>query len=189
MQVQKKGIRVLGIAESYRGRERSRLCGVVMRRDLYIDGFTFGEITVGGSDATRVILGMIRSLAREDITGVMISGSVIAWYNIINPWSIMKDSGLPVISVSYEASGGLEEHIRHHFPDEPDRMSAYSLLGERQPVRLHTGHILYARGYGLDTRDVTALCRMFVHHGKIPEPCRVARFCARAAHDSIEYPA
>lgn len=188
MQVQKKGIRVLGIAESYRDRKRSRLCGVVMRRDLFIDGFTFGEIMVGGSDATRVILGMIRSLAREDITCVMISGSVIAWYNIINPWLIRDECGIPVISVSYEDSAGLGEHIRHHFPGDLDRLHAYDLLGERSPIRLNTGYSLYARGYGLDARDVTALCRMFVHHGKIPEPCRVARLCARAALDSIEYP-
>ncbi|PKL60363.1 MAG: DUF99 domain-containing protein, partial [Methanomicrobiales archaeon HGW-Methanomicrobiales-4] len=52
MQLQKPGIRVLGIAESYSSRDDSCLCGVVMRRDLHIDGFIFGRVMVGGEDST-----------------------------------------------------------------------------------------------------------------------------------------
>jgi hypothetical protein len=39
MHIPKKGLRALGIAESYSGRSVSRLAGVVMRKDLRIDGF------------------------------------------------------------------------------------------------------------------------------------------------------
>ena len=53
----KPGLRVLGIAESYRGRHDegavSRLAGVVMRRDLRIDGFGTDEATVGGTRRDR----------------------------------------------------------------------------------------------------------------------------------------
>jgi endonuclease V-like protein UPF0215 family len=157
----------------------SVLCGVVMRRDLHIDGFVFGEVTVGGSDATEEIVRMIRDLDRPDLNLVMISGCVIAWYNIIDPLYIHNRTGLPVICVSYEESEGLEGHIRHHFPGDEVRISRYRSLGERSEILLPNGYVLYARGWGLSVPEVTRACRIFSHHGKIPEPVRVARLCAR----------
>ncbi|NMA11510.1 MAG: DUF99 family protein, partial [Methanomicrobiales archaeon] len=50
MHMAKSGLRALGIAESYAGREQSTLAGVVMRKDLRIDGVAFARVTVGGSD-------------------------------------------------------------------------------------------------------------------------------------------
>jgi endonuclease V-like protein UPF0215 family len=48
LHVNKKGIRVLGIAESFkRGEEKSVLAGVVMRSDNIIDGVAFDRIAVG----------------------------------------------------------------------------------------------------------------------------------------------
>ena len=84
MHIPKKGLRALGIAESYAGRDYSTLAGVVMRKDLRIDGFSFGRVTVGGMDATDAILRMIRVLDRRDINVVLLSGCVIAWFNVID---------------------------------------------------------------------------------------------------------
>jgi endonuclease V-like protein UPF0215 family len=78
MHLPKKGLRALGIAESFSGRTCSTLASVVMRKDLRIDGFTFGRVTVGGMDATDTILGMVQALDRRDINVIMLSGCVIA---------------------------------------------------------------------------------------------------------------
>jgi len=180
MQLQKSGIRVLGIAESCSSRERSFLCGVVMRRDLHVDGFTFGTVTVGGDDATDEIIRMIRDLDRQDLNLIMLSGCVIAWYNIIDPAVIHKEVDLPVICVSYEESEGLDEHIKHHFPGDEERVARYHNLGDRTEVHLPTGYSLYARGWGVTEKELTRACVLFTHHGKIPEPLRVARIAARS---------
>ena len=180
MQLQKSGIRVLGIAESCSSRERSFLCGVVMRRDLHIDGFVFGNVTVGGDDATGEILKMISDLDRHDLNLIMLSGCVIAWYNIIDPAAIHSLTGIPIICVSYEESEGLEEHIMHHFPGDDERIARYRGLGDRTEVLLPTGYSLYARGWGVTEKELVRACIMFTHHGKIPEPLRVARIAARS---------
>jgi endonuclease V-like protein UPF0215 family len=180
MQLQKSGIRVLGIAESYSDRDRSCLCGVVMRRDLQIDGFAFGTVTVGGDDATAVILRMVEDLDRNDLNGIMLSGCVIAWYNIVNPAKIHAATQIPVICVSYQESEGLEGHIEHHFPGNTDKLENYQALGARIPVLLPNGYTLYARGWGLTDTELVRSCRIFTIHGKIPEPLRVARLCARS---------
>jgi len=85
MHIPKKGLRAFGIAESFACRTCSTLAGVVMRKDLRIDGFSFGNVTVGGMDATDSILGMVRWLNRRDINVIMLSGCVIAWFNVVDP--------------------------------------------------------------------------------------------------------
>jgi hypothetical protein len=185
MQLQKPGIRVLGIAESFSDREQSCLCGVVMRRDLHIDGFVFGNVTVGGDDATSEILKMVQALNRQDINLIMLSGCVIAWYNIIDPAYIYAKTKIPVIGVSYEESDGLEEHITRHFPHNEKKILMYRALGIRTPVTLANGHTLYARGWGLTDQELARSCRIFTHHGKIPEPLRVGRLCARSYMKSV----
>ena len=53
---EKKGIRVLGIAEIFRKTSTcSTLAGIVMRRDLIIYGIVFGNATIEGNDSTQNI--------------------------------------------------------------------------------------------------------------------------------------
>lgn len=179
MHLPKKGLRALGIAESYTGRTRSILAGVVMRKDLRIDGFTFGTAMVGGMDATDTILAMIRDLHRRDLNVIMLSGCVIAWFNVIDPARIEQESGVPVICVTYEESDGLAGDIAHHFPEDRDRIAAYRQLGERMPALLQTGRTIYLRSWGITHEDAAQLSDDFTLDGKIPEPLRVARLCAR----------
>ena len=94
LHVNKKGIRVLGIAESFRrDHEKSVLAGVVMRSDFIIDGFAFTRITVGGMDATEGIFRIFESLQRDDINLMMLNGCVISWFNIINIEEIYERLG------------------------------------------------------------------------------------------------
>jgi len=179
MHLPKKGLRILGIAESFSRRTHSTLAGVVMRKDLRIDGFTFGTVQVGGMDATDTLLAMIADLKRRDLNAIMLSGCVIAWFNIIDPERIFDETGIPVIGVSYEESSGLNEEIRTHFPGDTIRLAIYQKLGERNPVAMHTGETLYLRSWGLSVPDASRLCNDFLYEGSIPEPLRVARLCAR----------
>ncbi|HOT94232.1 MAG TPA: DUF99 family protein [Methanoregulaceae archaeon] len=183
MRLEKPGLRVLGIAESYRGRHdegvRSRLAGIVMRRDLRIDGFAVEEATVGGSDATDSVLRLVRSLGRDDINLVMTSGSVIAWFNVIDGEEVWRRTGVPLVSVTYEPSDGLEEAIARHFPGDEERLERYRSLGERRPVVLSTGSTLFVRPFGLSNKDAARVVDAFTLDGRVPEPVRVARLIAR----------
>ncbi|MDK2916417.1 MAG: uncharacterized protein PWR25_974, partial [Euryarchaeota archaeon] len=179
MHIAKSGLRALGIAESYSGREQSTLAGVVMRKDLRIDGVAFARVTVGGSDATDAVVRLFIRLARRDINLLMIGGSVIAWYNIIDPAAVHAATGLPVIVVTYEESEGLDEDIRRHFPGDDERLAAYRRLGDRLPVRLRSGYTLFVRSCGIPPEDAARLCNDFTYEGRVPEPIRVARLVAR----------
>jgi endonuclease V-like protein UPF0215 family len=184
MHLAKKGLRVLGIAESYSGRERSTLAGVVMRGDLRIDGMVFSQVTVGGMDATDAVLAMVHDLARKDINVLMLGGCVIAWYNILNPETISQKTGIPVIAITYEDSEGLNEDIERHFPGDMARLEAYLALGHRTPHRLPTGFSVFLRSWGVAAVDAGRICDRFSFDGRVPEPVKVARLAARAMHRS-----
>jgi endonuclease V-like protein UPF0215 family len=130
-------------------------------------------------DATDTLLGMINGLQRKDLNVILLSGCVIAWFNVIDPARIAEASGYPVICVTYEESDGLAEDISRHFPGDTARQAAYARLGERTPVQLHTGQTIYIRAWGLSGEDAARFCNDFTLEGGIPEPLRVARLCAR----------
>lgn len=181
MHLGKKGLRVAGIAESFFCSSRSTLACVVMRRDLRIDGAAFGSVTVGGMDATSSIIDLIGELHRKDVNIVMISGCVIAWFNVLDPEAINLATGLPVIAVTYEASEGLEDEIRTHFPGDDARLAQYQNLGERTALPLSTGGVLYLRLAGIGLHEAGFICDRLTFDGRVPEPLRVARLMARAA--------
>jgi uncharacterized protein len=122
---------------------------------------------------------MVYDLERNDINVIMLSGCVIAWFNIIDPARIAHETKIPVICVTYEDSDGIREDILHHFPGDTARISAYEDLGERIPVELHTHQTIFIRCWGIESGDGARLCNDFTLEGRIPEPLRVARLCAR----------
>lgn len=182
---EKPGIRTLGIAESYRGREHSLLCGIVMRRDKIIDGCGFSHATVGGMDATDAVCAIWDILERDDIQAIMLGGTVISWFNVITIKDVHAHTGVPVISVTYEDSPGLEDDIRYHFPGDEERLAAYIALGKRIPRELNTGNTVYLRAEGITLEDAVRACNLFTAQGKVPEPVRVARIVARGAFAEI----
>ena len=183
LHVNKKGIRVLGIAESFRrDYEKSVLAGIVMRSDFIIDGVGLTQITVGGMDATEGIFRLVESLQRDDINVMMLNGCVISWFNIIDIMEVYRRLRIPLICVTYEESEGLEEHIAKHFEatDRDLRIEAYNRLGDRVPVNLHGRFEDLIRFLGIEKADAGTVLKKFTTHGKVPEPLRVAKIVARA---------
>ncbi len=181
LHIEKKGLRGLGIAESFREEDKvSLLAGVVMRRDFIIDGFVFGNTTIEGSDATDSILQMYKKLQRDDISFLMVSGMIISMYNIVNIKKIWNELKIPILGITYEDSKGIEDAIKFHFPESfQSKIEEYHNLGERAKFTLHTGHNLYVRIEGCTMQETKNLLDSFTLQGSIPEPVRVAQLLAR----------
>ncbi len=184
--LEKKGLRGLAVAESFRETDMtSNLAGVVMRRDFVIDGFVFGKATIEGDDATNVILSMYERLARQDISFILLSGLIISMYNIIDIKKLWKDIKVPVIGVTYEESDGIEDAIKHHFPDSyKSKTMQYDKLGPRTKMSLHTKYDIYVRIEGCEINEARKLLDTFTLQGAVPEPLRVAQLLAKSELDS-----
>jgi endonuclease V-like protein UPF0215 family len=183
---EKKGIRVLGIAESFKkSGKKSTLAGVVMRRDLIIDGMAFGSATIQGDDATDSIISMHRSLARDDINCILLDGLVISMYNIVDGERVAAETGLPVLAITFEDSKGLEGSIKRHFEDWQYKLEQYQGLGTREKITLKTGKNLFIRYWGLSQKRALATLNSFTLQGSVPEPIRVAKLAARSHANAL----
>jgi len=181
LHIEKKGLRGLAIAESFKENEKiSHLAGVVMRRDFVIDGFVFGNSTIEGNDATDAILQMHKKLNRDDISFVMIAGLIISMYNIVDIKKIWNQLKIPVIGVTYEDSKGIEDAIKYHFPDSYQlKIEEYHRLGQRTKISLHTGHDIFVRIEGCEIQETKNLLNAMTLQGAVPEPLRVAQMLAK----------
>jgi endonuclease V-like protein UPF0215 family len=180
---EKKGIRVLGISESFRKDSAcSTLAGIVMRRDLVIDGMVFGNVSLEGNDSTQNILSMYRSLKRNDINCIMLNGLIISMYNIIDGEELRENTKVPVIAVTFKDSKGLEDTIQHHFSNNfKNKLEQYRKLGQRDKIQLKTGKVLFIRYWGISLSAASTIINYFTLQGSIPEPIRVSKLAARSS--------
>ena len=157
-----------------------------MRRDLVIDGVAFGTATIEGDDATDSIISIYRSLDRGDINCIVLDGLIISMYNIIDGNYILKETGLPVVAITFEDSKGLEKSIKSHFPTKWQlKLEQYERLGQREKIMLKTGKNLFVRCWGLSQHQALAILNPLTLQGSVPEPIRVAKLVARALHSPL----
>ena len=170
--------------ESETTREQtSTLAGSVVRADRVTDGFVFGTCTVGGSDAAAAVCDLVTRLDREDVRYLFVAGIAPAWFNLLDLHRIHEETDLPVLSVSFEESSGLESAIREAFDDETvvrDRLATYRDQPDRRRLSVDD-ETVFVRSVGISREDADDAVRAFTPEGGRPEPLRVARSAARAA--------
>lgn len=182
----KPGVRALGIAESVRcddeqRRNRSTLAGAVVRADRVLDGLAYRSCTVGGTDATDAVVGLVDDLGRPDVQFVLVGAVAPAWYNLLDCAAVHAAADRPVIAVTFEASSGLEDALRDAFsgPELEERLDTYRSLPDRRPLSVGDDTV-YVRRIGCDADEAAEVVRAFTPEGGRPEPIRVARQAARA---------
>lgn len=177
----KPGARAVGVAESYRT-GTSTLAGVVTRASRVVDGFAFGRVTVGGTDATAGIRDLLSDLDREDVHYVLVAGIAPAWYNVLDLTAIEAAVERPVIAVSFEESEGLEAALRREFSGTAleERLGTYRRQPDRESLTVND-ETVFVRAVGIAPRAARDVVRAFTPEGGRPEPLRVARLAARAA--------
>jgi endonuclease V-like protein UPF0215 family len=187
LDINKKGIRVLAIAESFRKEKtNSILSGIVMRKDLIIDGIIFGNATIGGDDATQNIIAMYKSLQRNDISFLLLNGLIISMYNIVDGKTIYENIGIPVIAITFNNSQGIENSIKKHFPSNyNNKLENLKKLGKRNLVLLKTNKFLWIRIWGMKLDDAIKLLNSFIIQGSIPEPIKLAKLVSHAYLNTI----
>lgn len=186
LHLEKTGLRGLAIAESFQKNDsQSVLVGVVMRKDLQIDGFVIGKSTLSGNDSTEEILNMYEKLHRTDINYILISGVIISLYNIVDLQRLYDVIKIPVIGISYDDSEGIDDAIKKHFPSSFESvLEKYHRLPKREKITIHTEKELYVRSIGCSTQESKKLLDSLVIQGSIPEPIRVAQLLAHVILNS-----
>ena len=92
---------------------------------------------------------------------------------------ISEKTGLPVVAITHDESDGIEDAIKHHFPDSyKSKLAKYSKLGPREKITLHTSYNLYIRNEGCTLLEVKQLLDKITLQGSVPEPLRISQLLA-----------
>jgi len=170
------------VAESgIMGARQTILGGVVMRGDLIIDGMVWDRATILGSDATQTIIRMLDRLNRRDLGGIMLHGTIIAGYNIIELDLLHQATSLPIVSITKQPQENLHEHLKSTFPsDWTQRWQIAQRNGELRSLALDSQSHMFVQSKGCRWDVVKGVIKRFTRFGGLPEPIRVARLFARA---------
>ena len=181
LHLEKNGIRGLSISESFEKQEKhSILAGIVMSNEFLIDGFVFENATLQGDDITEKILMMYTKLNRDDISYLLLPGTILSLYNIVDIDIIFEQLQFPVIAVNSKDSSGLHDTLKHHFPNNfENKIEQYEKLGHRQIMHLKSKNELYLRIRGCTVEDCKTLLDMITLQGSVPEPLRVSQTLAK----------
>ncbi|MCU4926607.1 DUF99 family protein [Halobacteria archaeon AArc-dxtr1] len=179
----KSGVRAVGVAESAGDdRQTATLAGAVVRADGIVDGLSYADCTVGGTDATAAVGSLLADLDRPDARYVLLGAVAPAWYNVLDLERLAEASDGPVIAVTFEESDGLAPALRAEFSgvELERRLTRYRALPPREPVAVGS-ETMYVRAVGCERQEAERVVQAFTDSGGRPEPIRVARLAARAA--------
>tara|TARA_B100000029_G_scaffold7120_1_gene7556 strand:+ start:105 stop:686 length:582 start_codon:yes stop_codon:yes gene_type:complete len=181
LHLEKNGIRGLSISESFEKQDKhSILAGVVMSNEFLIDGFVFENATLRGDDITEKILMMHETLNRGDISYLLLPGTILSMYNIVDIDQIFDQLQIPIIAVNSKDSSGLYDTLQHHFPHNfENKIKQYEKLGPRQVIQLASKNEIYLRIRGCTIENCKTLLDKITLQGYIPEPLRVSQTLAK----------
>ena len=181
LHLEKNGIRGLAISESFtKESKHSVLAGVVMSNEFLIDGFVFENATLKGDDITEKILMMYEKLNRDDISYLLLPGTILSMYNIVDIDQLFEHFQIPIIAVNSKDSSGLHDTLRHHFPNDfENKIKQYEKLGPRQIIEFDSKSEIYLRMRGCTIENCKTLLDKITLQGSIPEPLRVSQTLAK----------
>ncbi|UCD45257.1 MAG: DUF99 family protein [Candidatus Bathyarchaeota archaeon] len=167
-----------------KGVQTTVLCGVLLESSVIVD-VRLSEITVDGTDSTDELLRMSSGVKAD---AVILGGITFAGFNVMDPFRINGETGIPVIVYSgvRPDNGSMMAALKSHFNDWRERWAIVERLGEvystetfpREPV-------VYYEVVGESPEWAEEVLRGSAVLSRIPEPVRVAGLIARGVSSSV----
>ncbi len=174
----KRQIRILGIDDSpFKFRDKkAAVVGAIVRLPNYLEGVMRTEVTVDGTDSTKILTKMVSG----SIKVVMLDGIAFAGFNVIDLKELHTSLGIPVLTVTRDMPDmdKMRTALMKHFDDWRQR---YALITNLELREIRTEHNpLFGCGLGLEWHEVVDLVRLSTVRGVVPEPLRMAHLISTA---------
>ena len=159
--------------------DRTAVVGVVVVLPSYVEGVLRGEVEVDGTDATDVLVDLIKGTPHREATrAILLGGIALGGFNVVDLTRLHQATGLPVVTVARRAPDlqAMVEAIRKHLPQRPDLLkllTAHELF--TVPLRPRP---LWVAAVGLTRKEATDLVLRSLVRGSFPEPLRLAHLMA-----------
>lgn len=179
-----KGLRLFGVEDGSFGafhREEPSsafLCGVMVEYDQVID-VRLARIRVDGFDATEKLLNLLDGVEAD---AIVLGGITFAGFNMVDPWKIFKNSGIPVIiySGTKPDNEDMLQALKKNFDDWRERWRIVEDLGSIHSATTYKGEPpVYFEVVGGSPEWAEEILHRSALISRIPEPVRVAGLIAR----------
>jgi hypothetical protein len=132
-------------------------------------------------NATQVILDIYKELNRLDVGGIILHGTIIAGYNMVDMALLFEETSLPIISITRQPQEDLKKHLKSTFPgDWNTRWKVAQRNGDVESIMIRETAKIFVQCKGCDLKDTKEIVKRFTRSSGLPEPLRVARLLARA---------
>ena len=158
------------------------LAAVLVTLPERLEAVRLGQVRVDGSDGTRKVLAIVRSLGPlEGVRAVLLDGAVVGGFNVLDLETIHHDLRLPVVAVTRRPPefARIRSALTKWFPRSADRRWALLRAHRLFPVPT-TGRPILATAVGCSHRDAVRLVQRASVRGYWPEPLRLAHLIASA---------
>jgi len=148
-------------------------------------GARLGRVSVDGLDATSVLSRLVGGV--EGLRLVLLDNVVYAGFNLVEPWRVFEETGVPVVVVlRYPPRRGMvESALRRHFRDWELRLGVLEKVwNSLRPAPCPRGGLLlapYGLGWGEAVGEVCGL-QVFT---RVPEPLYMAHVVASGVSRSL----
>ncbi|HEY5606125.1 MAG TPA: DUF99 family protein [Thermoplasmata archaeon] len=153
--------------------------GVVVQAPSYIEGVLTTLAEVDGHDATERVTEMIGgSRYRAGLAMVLIDGTAVGGFNVIDIDALHASVGVPIVTVTRKKPdfGAIETALKRRFDDWEERLQTIRRHGvEPMPTKQATLYVTYVGSTRAAVREALALTTI---RGSLPEPLRVAHLIA-----------
>ena len=168
-----------GVLPAPRTRGQSTLFVVVLFQGSRILTMRIGNITVDGTDATRVLHSLVRRLRYD---AILLSGISFAGFNLVDIKNLSHLTRRPVIAVTGERPDNVavRSALRKHFVDWKERWRVVRNAGRLYSCTpLASEPNLYFEVRGAAATFAKSIISSSAVISRLPEPIRVAGLVAR----------
>ncbi len=177
----KSEIRLIGIDDSPFDftDQTSDIIGVIMRGGEYIECILKNAVEIDGDDATEKCIEMINNTRHKThLKAIMIDGSALGGFNVINKEELYEKTGVPVITITRNNPDfeKIKTALKSNFEDWKNRLE---IIKKGTLHEIKTSHNpIFIKCVGITLAQAKEIIKISTIRGVIPEPIRVAHLIA-----------
>ena len=168
---------------------RAPICAVVVSLPNEVEAVRIGSVEVDGIDATERIVELIEATGHgEDLRAVLLDGTVVGGFNVVDLNRLHRATRLPVICVTRREPDRvrIRRALVKWFPR--DGRARWRKLAAHRLFPVPTGALpIRASVVGATRRDARALLARATRRGYWPEPLRLAHLIASARARTVPW--
>ncbi len=159
--------------------EETTITAVTVQGKLYIENIETTKIKIDGTKATEKIIKLhSNSNHIKQSNNILLHGTTIAGFNILNIPKLHRETQKPVITVLRKKPD--KQKIEKAIKNTKNHGKKLETIKQNPKYRKHPNKNIYYTNTGIPKKEAEIKLERLIHKGNYPEPLRIARLITKA---------